>query len=113
MIVDNLDRECAVHVPNETHPELIVNPDRMLTLAVAGERLKAISRWRSQIAKFGRGVEEPKFPARDLDKIGWKTLRMPAVKYGLRGFVPESPDHLECVSLNDTTVNSKRFTHSN
>ena len=104
VIVDDFDRRWAIRGPNETHSKLVVDPDRILTFAAAGKRLKTIARRGSQVTKLNRSVQEAKLPACNLDEIGWKTSRMPAVKYGLRGSVPESPDHREYVSLNDTDV---------
>src|SRR5215831_15501094 len=38
--------------PNKAHPESIVNVDRVLPLAIARERLKAIAKKRPQVAKI-------------------------------------------------------------
>ena len=41
--------------PNKAHPESIVNVDRVLPLAIARERLKAIAKKRPQVAKISCG----------------------------------------------------------
>jgi hypothetical protein len=102
VVVHDLDLRRAFRGPNKAYPELIVDADRVLPLAIARERLKAVARRRPQIAEIARGVEVAQFPARHLDQIGRKALRTFAVEDGFGGLVPEAPDHRQCVSFNDT-----------
>lgn len=93
VVVDDLDLGWALRCPDKTHAELIVDPDRVLPLAVACQRLKAVARRRRQVAEIGRRVEIAQFPARHLDQIRWKALRTLAVENGFSDLVAEAPDH--------------------
>ena len=104
MVIHDLDRRRAFRRPNKAHPELVVNPDRVLPLAIARQRLERVAWSRLQVAGIARGVEVAQFPARHLDQIGRKALRTFAVEDGFGGLVPETPDHRLCVSLQDTWV---------
>jgi hypothetical protein len=104
MVVHDFDLRRTFRRPNEANPELIVNADRVLPLAIPSERLKAIARRRPQVAKIARGVKIAQFPARHLNQIGRKALRALAVEDGFSGFVPKAPDHTPYVSLNDTGI---------
>src|SRR5205807_7404443 len=95
VVVHNLDLRRAVRRPNKAHPELVVDPDRVLSLAVARQRLETVAWRRPQVVEIVRGVEVTQLPARHLDQIGWKTLCTFAVENGLGGLVPEAPDHKE------------------
>jgi hypothetical protein len=55
MVVDEFDLRRAFRRPNEAHPELVVNADRVLPLAIARQRLKAVAGRRPQVAKIARG----------------------------------------------------------
>src|ERR1700722_13530818 len=45
VIVHNLDLRRAFRRPNKAYPELVVDPDRVLSFAVAYQRLKTVA-WR-------------------------------------------------------------------
>jgi hypothetical protein len=104
MEVRDLDLYRAFRRPNEANPELVVDPDRVLSLAIVCKRLKSIAWRRSQIAEIARGIEVAQFPPRHLHQSGRKTLRTFAIEDGLGGFFQEAPDHAPFVSLNDTPV---------
>src|SRR6266545_1157509 len=106
MIVHDLDLRRAFRGPNEAHAELVVDPDRVLSLAIARQRLKPVARRRPQVAEIASGVEVAQFPTRYPDQIGRKALRTFAVEHGLGGLIPEAPDHKRDVSLDDTIVNA-------
>jgi hypothetical protein len=72
MIVYDLDLCRALCGPDKARPELAVDPDRVLPLAVARQRLETVSRGRPQVAEIARSVEIAQFPARRLDQIGRK-----------------------------------------
>jgi hypothetical protein len=77
---------------------LVVDPDRVLPLAIARQRLKTVAWRRPQVTEIGRGIELPQFPACHLDQIGRKALRTFAVEDGFGGLVPEAPNHrLICI----------------
>lgn len=48
--------------PNKAYPELIVDPNTMLTLPVVFESFKSIGRWYLQIIQLNRSIEHPKLP---------------------------------------------------
>src|SRR5262249_36604980 len=45
MVVHDLDLRGAFRCPDKAHPELVVDPDRVLSLAIAGQRLETVA-WR-------------------------------------------------------------------
>jgi hypothetical protein len=104
VVIYYLDFDRAFRRPNKAHPELVVDPDRVLPLAIARQGLKTIAWRRPQVAKIARGVKVAQFPARNLDKIGRKALRAFAVEDRFGSLVAEAPDHREYVSFNDTAV---------
>ena len=46
--------------PDEADPELVVDADAVLAMAVPSERLQAIARWDLQIVETSGGIEEGK-----------------------------------------------------
>src|SRR6266700_2723905 len=70
VVVHDLDLRRAFRRPNKAHPELVVDPDRVLPLAITRQRLKTVAWRRPQVAETVRGVEVAQFPARHLDAIG-------------------------------------------
>jgi hypothetical protein len=98
VVVHDLDLRRAFRGPNKAYPELVVDPDRVLPLAIARQRLKTVAWRRPQVTEIGRGIELPQFPACHLDQIGRKALRTFAVEDGFGGLVPEASDHrLICI----------------
>src|SRR5258705_11825491 len=75
MIVHDLDLRRAFRGPNEATAELVVDPDRVLSLAIARQRLKPVARRRPQVAEIASGVEIAQFPTRYPDQIGRKAVR--------------------------------------
>src|SRR6267154_2445269 len=73
-VVHNLDLRRAFRRPKKAHPELVVDPDRVLSLAIARQRLKTVAWRRPQVAEIARGVEVAQFPPCHLDQIGRKAL---------------------------------------
>ena len=80
MVVHDLDIRRAFRRPNKARPELVVDPDRVLPLAIARQRLKTIAWKRPQVAEFARSVEVAQFPARHLDQIGRKPFGLSPLK---------------------------------
>src|SRR5581483_7376554 len=64
VVVDDLDFICLPVRPAETDPPLLVDPDAVLPLAVAFERLEPISRRRHQVAKCLSTVKIEQLAAR-------------------------------------------------
>jgi hypothetical protein len=107
VVVHDLDVRRAFRRPNKAHPELVVDPDRVLPLAIARQPLKTVAWRRPQVAEIARRVELAQFPARHLDQIGRKALGTFAIEDRLGGLVREVSDHQACVSLDDTDVNGR------
>jgi hypothetical protein len=57
LIVNALDILGAVRRPSEAEAELIIDADRMLTLAITCERFQVVAGERSQIIERGRLIE--------------------------------------------------------
>src|SRR5215470_9048618 len=104
MVVHDLDLRRAFGRPNKAYPELVVDADRVLSPAVARERLETVAWRRPQVAEITRGVEVAQLSARHLDQVGRKAFRAFTVEDGFGGFVPEAPDHRSYVSFNDTDI---------
>jgi hypothetical protein len=54
----------AFRRPNKAYPELVVDADRVLPVAIARQRLKPVAWRRPQVADIARGVQVAPFPAR-------------------------------------------------
>jgi hypothetical protein len=76
VVVDDLYVFRSFLGPDEAHPELIVDSDRMLSLTIPAQSLKPISRRRAQIIQINRSVKIAKFPAGDFHKDSWKAFRL-------------------------------------
>jgi hypothetical protein len=50
MVIHNLDLGGAIRSPGKTNMELVVDPDRVLSLAIARQRFEAVTRGRRQSA---------------------------------------------------------------
>jgi hypothetical protein len=57
MIVDDLDAIGITLSPRETDPELVVDPDRVLALSVAGEFLQPVTGRDPQVAECLRRMD--------------------------------------------------------
>src|SRR6266853_2651744 len=73
VVVGDLDVSWSLLGPDETHSELIVDPERVLSITILAQRLKPISRRRAQVIQVNRRVKIAQFPAGDLHKAGRKT----------------------------------------
>ncbi len=72
MIVNDFDvMSVVVFRPNKADPELIVNPNTMLTLPVVLESFKPIGRRNPQIVQPCSSIEHPELPeSNELDVMG-------------------------------------------
>ena len=105
MVVHDFGLRWAFRRPNKAHPELVVDPDRVLSLAVARQRLETVAWRRPQVPEIVSGIEVAQFPARNFDQVGWKALGSLAAEDCLGGLASEAPDHRsKFVPLNDTAV---------
>jgi len=75
VIVHDLDLRRAIRCPNEAHPELVIDPDRVLSLSLARQSLKPITRRRFQIAEIGGRIEVAQFAPRYFDQISREAFR--------------------------------------
>jgi hypothetical protein len=94
MIIYNFDCGGPFRCPNKTHPEPGIDPDRVLSLAVAHQRLEPIAWRRPQIVEIVRGVKVAQFPTRYLDQISGKSFRSFAIENSFSGLIAEAPDTL-------------------
>jgi hypothetical protein len=62
MVIDDFDIRRSSFIPDKADSPLIVDPDRILSNAVASQRLKAISRRNTQISDGPGLVEQTKLP---------------------------------------------------
>ena len=97
MIVDDLNifRPCVS--PPEADPVLIVDPNTVLSGAIASELLEAVARWNAKILKgFGR-IQCLKLTNGDTPERLWKSLAnragRSAVEQVLRRGTAERSDH--------------------
>ena len=104
MIIYDFDFCRTLCRPDEAHPELVVDPDGVLSIAIACQCLEPIARGRPQVAKCGRGMEIAQFPSSNSDQISRKTLRSVSVENRFGNLVPKGYDHRSNVSLGDTGV---------
>jgi hypothetical protein len=109
VIVHDFNVRRTFRGPNKANAELVVDPDRVLPLAITSQRLKAVAGRRPQITEVARRIEVAQFPARCLEKIGREALRAFAIENGFGSFIPKVPDHEAYVSFDDTYVKSARI----
>lgn len=78
--------------PQEADTPLIVDPDTVLTLSIAAQRLQAIPRRNRQVTKLGCGMDLRQLPLSDAHKA-LKTPHVLTVVHFLRVGTPERFDH--------------------
>src|SRR3712207_5656096 len=74
MVVGDLVLFGAPVLPGEADPPLVVDPDRMLALAVSTERVKLVARRQLQVIETRRGVEQQQLVPSPGENLLWKTL---------------------------------------
>lgn len=72
MVIDNFHVVRAVVFPCEADAPLIVNPDRMLSLAVSLQRLQPIARRRGEVFERRGIVDHEELVLRSVDQARWK-----------------------------------------
>src|SRR4051812_16942812 len=102
VVIGDLDLFRSFLSPNEAHPELIVDPDRVLPGPILGQSLKPVSRRRAQVVQIYCSIEIPKLSAGHLHEVGWKPFRALALIDGFRRPAFEVSDQVTNVSDNDT-----------
>jgi len=107
VIVDDLDIRRTASGPDEANPELVVDPDGMLTLSITGKSFKTIARRRSQVGQPGRGIEITQLALRNREQISRKTLWLLTVEDRFGSSIQKARDHNQDVSSNDTSSKAK------
>ena len=102
MVIDKFNVLGARGRPAKANPELVIDTDRMLTLAIFRQRLKAVCRRTSQIRQAHREMDRGQLSARNSEQIGRKTFWAFAVKNSFGHLVLEAADHFISVSHSDT-----------
>ena len=93
MIIDNFDPFCIPTTPFKGNPPSIIDPDAPLPLSVALQGLKAVGPWQPQILNPDGGIYGIEFHERTLLYVPWEFLREHSLKYLLRLFAAEGPNH--------------------
>lgn len=108
VIVGDLDVGWPRRGPREADPELVVDPDRVLTGSVPGRLLQAVA-WRdAQIIECAGRVEEAKFLLRSPLDVGAQPGRALATPDLLRARISEGLDgHIRILSLIDTIAEQR------
>jgi hypothetical protein len=88
MIVDDLNLLSATITPYEANPPLIVDADRVLSLAIALKRFEPIARRLTQIVQCADAIEQQQL-ATGLPLDGTKTGQVLIRKQARRRCVPE------------------------
>jgi len=65
MVVRDFDVVAIPFSPDEANPPLVIDSDRVLPHPITVERLQSVSRRRSKLSQFGRGVQLEQLPKRD------------------------------------------------
>jgi hypothetical protein len=91
MIVDDLNLFGGAIAPDETNPPLIVDSDRVLSLAVALKRFEPIARRLTQIVQCAAAIEQQQLST-GLPLNGAKTGHVLIRKQARRRCVPERAD---------------------
>jgi hypothetical protein len=92
MIVNDLDIFRCTFAPGEADSPLIVYPDTVLTLPLATQRLKPVSRHRRHVLQFLGVLQHPQLPPRRrTDDAKSAALLPPKELLGL--LAPEGSDH--------------------
>jgi hypothetical protein len=90
--------------PHEAQAPLIVDPNAMLPLAFAAQRLKTIPRRRCQVRQSNRPVQQEQFSSRhSLD--GTKAADILVSKQSLGLLATKTPDHKPVYSVTRNTSN--------
>jgi hypothetical protein len=63
VVVDNFHLVRMAGPPTKAYAELLVDPNAVLSLAVALQSFQAVSRRRSQVFEAGRKIEQREFPS--------------------------------------------------
>jgi hypothetical protein len=106
MIIDDFDVLRARIGPSETDPELVVDPDAVLSIPVALKSFQTISRRDAKVVQSPCDLQLPKLAPGNSGKIG-KTLNRIAFGQGRCMGTSEVLNHMRIITRRDNNV--KRF----
>jgi hypothetical protein len=106
MIINDLDIERVSVLPLEADAPLLIDPDAVLTLAIAFQRFQLIRRRNHEIAQISGAVQILQFLTRPLLNLSIKALHELTVEHRLRVLVPEGSDHRHTIT--SYVINVKR-----
>jgi hypothetical protein len=106
MIVDDFDILGAVISPSDTHPELVVDPDAVLSLSIAFKGFQTIPGWNAKVIQPARNLQLTKLAAGYRGNIS-KTLYRIAFAKSFSVGTPEGFYHRTIVTR--WVINVKRF----
>ena len=102
VIVDDLDLGGTTIRPDETEAILRIDPNAMLSDAIAFQRLQLIGRWHPQVIQRRSTIHPLKLAPRHLPQERWarpaSALRVNAVEDVFRASTPEGMDHLSTIA---------------
>ena len=78
MIVAKLDVVRVAHLEPEADPPLIVDGDRELPAAIAGQRMQPITGWRPQVVNARRGIHRFQLAQGAANNLGRNATRPPS-----------------------------------
>ncbi len=105
MVIDDLDVLSTRIGPAKANPELVVDPDAVLSCPVAPERFQMIAGWDSKVLQSSGDFQLPKFAAGHGGNVGEPFDRI-SLRQGFRFVAPERFDHGMIVTSRVTTVKS-------
>ena len=93
MIIGDLHFSRPVIGPAETEPIFVIDPYRMLPLAITDEAMQLVSRRHLQILERSGSIQIFEFPAGSRENVGGEALRRISQKHLLGRFVGKCLDH--------------------
>jgi len=92
VVINDFDLLWPGFRPDKAEPELVVDADAVLAMAVPPERLQAIAWWNLQIAEASRGIEDGELAEGRASEAS-KPPHRPPLKEGLGVAAAKRPDH--------------------
>jgi hypothetical protein len=72
MVVDDFDTRRSSLIPHETYAPLVVDPNRVLSLAIGLQCLKAIAGWYTKIANHPSLIQKTKLSQSNVLDVRWQ-----------------------------------------
>ena len=92
MVINDFDLLWPGFHPDKAEPELVIDADAVLAMAVPLERLQAIAWWNLQIVEASRGIEDGELAEGRASEAS-KPPHRPPLKEGLGVAATKRPDH--------------------